>query len=63
MYQAPMNAVQRFTLDTEADDRADESWADVKDPKEKKKMQNRIAQKSYRSSASPLTNSTLSRPV
>lgn len=48
-----MDGVQSFTLDTATNDRFHESWAHVKDPKEKKKIQNRIAQKSYREFASP----------
>jgi hypothetical protein len=56
MYPAQMNAVYSFAVDTAAEDCFDEeSWANVKDPKGKKKMQNRIAQKSYRSCASLLT--------
>ncbi|KAF7552265.1 hypothetical protein G7Z17_g4444 [Cylindrodendrum hubeiense] len=43
-----MDAVLRYTVSSGSDTGLDASWADIKDPKEKKKVQNRIAQRSYR---------------
>ncbi|KAH6954018.1 hypothetical protein BKA56DRAFT_663425 [Ilyonectria sp. MPI-CAGE-AT-0026] len=43
-----MDAVLRYTISNGSDAGLDASWVDIKDPKEKKKVQNRIAQRSYR---------------
>ncbi|KAH6995501.1 hypothetical protein BKA56DRAFT_472334 [Ilyonectria sp. MPI-CAGE-AT-0026] len=45
-----MDAVLRYSISNGSDAGADPSWADINDPKEKKKVQNRIAQRSYRAS-------------
>lgn len=43
-----MDAVLRYSISNGSDAGVDPSWADINDPKEKKKVQNRIAQRSYR---------------
>ncbi|KAH6959755.1 hypothetical protein BKA56DRAFT_500945 [Ilyonectria sp. MPI-CAGE-AT-0026] len=45
-----MDAVLRYSISNGSDAGVDPSWADINDPKEKKKVQNRIAQRSYRAS-------------